>query len=444
MGLQNKLSSESSAKIDLNEEFRKAMDILENSDHNIFITGKAGTGKSTLLEYFRSVTLKNAAILAPTGVAALNIKGQTIHSFFRFKPDITPESVKQLGHYAARQYKSIDIIVIDEISMVRADLLDCVDQFMRFNGKDQTKPFGGAQMAFIGDLYQLPPVVPKGEEEIFKGHYKSQYFFDSHSFKHLNFDFVELKKHYRQSDDRFIELLNAIRNNSATDEHINELNSMCKPRFAQKEPKMYITLTTTNALADRINSQHLSRINKGEYQYRATITGDFDKNVLPADEMLKLRDGAQIMMLNNDANKRWVNGSIGKVSKIDENENGDVITIELIDGSEFEVGPYTWELFKFSYDSNAHKLVSNKIGGFTQYPMMLAWAVTIHKSQGKTFQNVIIDIGEGTFAHGQLYVALSRCTTMEGIILTRKIERKHILMDNRIIEFLEGIDKLKN
>ncbi len=437
MGLQNMLAG-GSGQIEVNSEFRKALGLLENTSENVFITGKAGTGKSTLLEYFKSITEKRIVVLAPTGVAALNVKGQTIHSFFHFKPDITIEKVRNLGGYMSRIYKAIDTIVIDEISMVRADLLDCVDQFMRLNGRDASKPFGGVQTVFIGDLYQLSPVVARGEEEIFKnGHYRSQYFFDSHSFDTLPFRFVNLEKHYRQTDTEFIELLNSIRNNSATEEHIRKINTRFDSSFRQNESDKHITLTTTNRLADLINNEHISRIPKREYTYNALIKGDFDKKVLPADESLTIKEGAQVMLLNNDADKRWVNGSIGRIISIEGYDDGkDSITVELIDGSEINVAPYTWELFKFSYDNAAKKLTSNKTGSFTQYPMMLAWAVTIHKSQGKTFDKVIIDIGDGTFAHGQLYVALSRCTTLEGIVLKRQIEKRHILMDKRILDFL--------
>ncbi|MGD0728897.1 MAG: DEAD/DEAH box helicase [Candidatus Micrarchaeaceae archaeon] len=434
MGLQNKIGTESNA-IELNGNFRMALKLLENTSQNVFITGKAGTGKSTLLEYFRSITEKNIAVLAPTGVAALNVKGQTIHSFFHFKPDITPDTVKRA--YNASIYKALDTIIIDEISMVRADLLDCIDRFMRLSGRDSTLPFGGVQMIFIGDLYQLSPVVTEAEQEIFNGPYKSQYFFDSYSFNELKFEFVELTKHYRQKDKAFIELLNAIRNNSATDAHLNDLNRRFNPSFFPKDSDMYITLTTTNKLADIINDINLSKIPRISCTYAASITGEFNKNFLPADENLVLKEGAQVMLLNNDINKRWVNGSIGKVIRMEEEDLDGSIVIRLIDGSEVHVEPYTWELFKFSYDNITKRLSSNKMGSFRQYPMMLSWAVTIHKSQGKTFDHVVIDIGSGTFAHGQLYVALSRCTTLDGIVLKKRVEKRHILTDVRIVNFLK-------
>jgi ATP-dependent DNA helicase PIF1 len=440
MGLQNSLSEESSG-IELSGDFRRALGAMGGT-RNLFITGEAGTGKSTLLAYFRRTTPKNIAVLAPTGVAALNVKGQTIHSFFRFKPDVTPDTVRKLNAYAARKYKSVDAIVIDEISMVRADLLDCVDQFLRLNGRDRDLPFGGTQMIFLGDLYQLPPVVTEGEKEIFKGHYRSQYFFDSRAFERLSFGFIELRTHYRQKDERTIELFDAIRNNTFTDAHLKELNARYDPSFVPKDSEMYVTLTTTNRLADAINGRRLAQLAGKEYAYAARSSGELDRRALPADERLVIKENAQVMMLNNDQEKRWVNGSIGRVVSVSRapGEN-DVIIVEFADGTQAVVAPYSWKLFKFSYDTAAGRLMSEPMGGFTQYPMTLAWAVTIHKSQGKTFDRVIIDLGEGTFAHGQLYVALSRCTTLKGIVLRRRIERRHVMVDQRIVDFLAECKK---
>ncbi len=426
-------------EIDLNEGFRAAVAMMERTSNNVFITGRAGTGKSTLLEYFRSMTRKNVAVLAPTGVAALNVKGQTIHSFFWFRPDITLDAVEEVRYRQRKElYQSLDAIVIDEISMVRADLLDCIDRFMRLNGKDANSPFGGVQMIFIGDLYQLSPVVTDGESELFRSHYKSQYFFDAHSFKEIPVEFIELDEHYRQTDKNFIALLNAIRNDTATAENLNALNDRYDPIYVPQTVERYITLTSTNALADRINDENLERLKGKRYEFKATVTGDFEKKTLPADENLSVKVGMQVMLLNNDTAKRWVNGSIGVVIGVDMGEEGgEAIAVTLADGSDVTVERHAWEVTKLTYDRKQAKLVPHAIGSFTQYPMMPAWAVTIHKSQGKTFDKVIIDIGDGTFAHGQLYVALSRCTTLEGIVLRKRIENRHILMDKRIVEFLQ-------
>jgi ATP-dependent exoDNAse (exonuclease V) alpha subunit len=432
--------SEDSLGIELSGDFRKALSAMEGQ-RNLFITGEAGTGKSTLLAHFRRMTYKNIAVLAPTGVAALNVGGQTIHSFFHFKPDITPDTVRKINPWGARKYRSLDAIVIDEISMVRADLLDCIDQFLRLNGKDRLLPFGGIQMIFIGDLYQLPPVVTEGEKEIFKGHYRSQYFFDSNAFERLDFAFIELKTHYRQKDPRTAELFDAIRNNTFTDVHLSELNARYNPFFVPKDSDMYVTLTTTNRLADAINGRKLAEIGGREYAYGARSTGELDKRALPADERLVIKVNAQVMMLNNDPDHRWVNGSIGRVVSVNQQGEHDIIIVEFADGGQATVLPYSWRLFKFSYDTAAGRLMSEPMGSFVQYPMTLAWAVTIHKSQGKTFDRVIIDLGEGTFAHGQLYVALSRCRTLGGIVLKKRIERRHVMVDQRIVDFLAECKK---
>jgi len=440
MGLQN-LFLDGGSGIDMNKEFRGALEQMENTDSNIFITGRAGTGKSTLLDYFKSVTKKNVAILAPTGVAALNVQGQTIHSFFHFKPDITPETVRRA--YGSVMYRALDAIVIDEISMVRADLLDCVDRFMRLNGRDSELPFGGVQMIFIGDLYQLPPVVQNDEESIFRTHYKSPYFFDAFSYADLSIRFIELKKHYRQKEQEFIDLLNAIRSNAISDVQIRQLNGRVDPSFEPPDDMHYVTLAPTNRLADHINAERLSRIGGPPRVFKAHISNDFDKRVHPAPDSLELKAGAQVMMLNNDRHRRWVNGSMGEVIAM-EGPPGwhGTITVRLLDGFDVKVEPHTWDLFRFSYDVPSRKLVSRNVGNFSQYPMMLAWAVTIHKSQGKTFDRVVIDLGSGTFAHGQLYVALSRCTTMAGVVLKRPVERRHIMMDHKVVEFLNGAEGL--
>jgi len=425
-------------QLDFNPLFQKAYSFIEETERHLFITGRAGTGKSTLLTYLRHTTKKKLVVLAPTGVAALNVHGQTIHSFFKFKPDITLKKIKRIYKKGDSKnlYEKIDTIVIDEISMVRSDLLDCVDKFLRMH-RNAMQPFGGVQMIFIGDLYQLPPVVTGSEKEIFRTHYASQYFFDAKVFETLDIELIELEKVYRQKDDTFITLLNAIRNNSATEEHFIKLNKRYDPRFIADPESFSIHLTTTNALADTTNAEQLALIRNTLFTYTAEATGSFDKHAMPTDMKLSLKVGAQIMMLNNDNQHRWVNGTIAKIINIKKGKEGpDRIIIQLSNGEIEEVMPFTWELFNFLFDQKSNSLTSETVGTFTQYPMRLAWAVTIHKSQGKTFDNVIIDIGKGTFVHGQLYVALSRCTHLEGIILKQKIQKKHIFMDWRVVKFI--------
>lgn len=424
--------------IELNEQFKRALDLMENTNKNVFVTGKAGTGKSTLLEYFRSITHKKIVVLAPTGVAALNVQGETIHSFFGFKPDVTIQTIKKLKPKDAKTYKELDAIVIDEISMVRADLLDCVDHFLRLNGRDSSKPFGGLQMIFIGDLYQLPPVVTSKEKKIFSEHYESAYFFDANVFKDLPMEFIELEKVYRQKDANFIELLNRIRNNTVTEEDIRFLNTRVGVQLNRGEGDFIVYLTTLNGMAYQINNEYLDKLPGKTYQWTADIEGEFDKNSFPTDYILTIKPGAQVMMLNNDSMGRWVNGSIGRVLNVrySRKEECDTIAVQFQNGNREYVTPFTWEIFHFYYDETTKMIESETVGRFTQYPLKLAWAVTIHKSQGKTFDKVIIDLGRGTFAGGQVYVALSRCTSFEGISLAKPIKKGHIFTDWKIVKFL--------
>jgi len=415
---------------------------MEETSQNIFITGRAGTGKSTLLTYFRSYTKKNVAVLAPTGVAAVNIEGQTIHSFFGFRPNITVDLVRK--KYRRRKqrdlYKKLDAIIIDEISMVRADLLDCIDEFLRLNGPTKKKPFGGIQMIFIGDLYQLPPVVLREARPLFKTVYQSPYFFDARVMSKVAMEIISLEKIYRQKDERFIQVLNAIRNRSITDDGLNIINARCDPTFNPPDDDFYIYLTTTNALAYTINQQYLGKLHTRTFKHTGSISGKFSKSALPTDIDLQVKVGAQIMLVNNDREGRWVNGTVGKIVNLERGKGRGttVVGIELTDGEIVEVTPYTWEVFRTFLNQKTGRLDSEVTGSFTQYPIMLAWAITIHKSQGKTFDKVILDIGRGTFAHGQTYVALSRCTSLEGLALKKPLQKKHILMDWRVVKFLTG------
>ncbi|MFH1654457.1 MAG: AAA family ATPase [Pseudomonadota bacterium] len=421
--------------IEINNEFKKAYDLAENSTESLLVAGRAGTGKSTFLEYFRSKTKKKIVVLAPTGVAAVNVGGQTIHSFFGFKPDITPEQAIRNANNAKKKkreklYQSIDTIVIDEVSMVRADLMDCIDTFLRTIRAKRSMAFGGVQLLLVGDLYQLPPVVTWHEKELFSDHYKSPYFFDSHVFADVSLEYIELEKVYRQSDSNFIHMLNAVRNNSITKDVISAFNSRFDPNF---EPHgQYIYLTAVNRRAFEINVEKLSQLPSRGRTFYGDVVGDFDTKALPTEVGLKLKKGAQVMLLNNDRLGRWVNGTIGTISSLEQ----DGVSVKFPDGSIEEIEPFTWEMYRYQYDNKKKVVATESVGSFMQYPLKLAWAITIHKSQGKTFDHVVIDVGKGTFATGQMYVALSRCRTLEGIVLKRELQKSHIWVDWRVVKFV--------
>jgi ATP-dependent DNA helicase PIF1 len=421
----------------LSSEYKYVLDEMEKSKNNLFVTGKAGTGKSTLLMLFMATTKKKAVVLAPTGIAALNVGGQTIHSFFGFAPRLMHRhEIKK--RYQSKLYKSLEMIIIDEISMVRADILDNIDYFLRLN-RDSHLPFGGVQMVFFGDLFQLPPVVAQPEEIIyFQTVYKGAYFFFAQVFERQDFtlETVELRKIYRQEERHFIRLLETVRTNRMDFEDLEDLNTRYVPNYEPEEG--YITLTTRNLIADQLNERKLKAITETTYLFQAKITGEFDPRLFPTEQMMQLKLGAQVMFIRNDAEKRYVNGTIGKIVFLnDENievqvigKNGlpQVMSVELA----------TWEILKYKpSEKDPDKLDTEVVGSFKQYPLKLAWAITIHKSQGKTFDNVVIDMGTGAFEHGQTYVALSRCRTLGGIILKQKLRPQDVLTDERIVEFYE-------
>lgn len=434
-------------KIEINAEFKQALDLLENTRLNLLLTGKAGTGKSTLLNLFRERTAKKAVVLAPTGVAAINVNGQTVHSFFGFKPDITLKKVKKADQRQeyAQIYKKLDMIIIDEISMVRSDLLDCVDKFLRLNGPSRDLPFGGVQMVFIGDLYQIPPVVTREDKAIFSLHYDSPFFFAAQVFKNPVFkmEYLELSRVYRQQDTEFIGLLNAVRNNSATEADIAALNQRLQPDFEPPDGQFYINLVAINKLADAINERELAKLPGRSWHNQAEVSGRFEQKSTPAPLELSLKPGAQVMLLNNDRQGRWVNGTVGQVVAIEEGDEDeyDGVLVELENGKEAEVYPHKWDMYEYRLEDDG--ISSKTVGSFIQYPLRVAFAITIHKSQGKTFERVILDLERGTFAHGQLYVALSRCTSFEGLVLKHPIKKGHIRMDWSVVKFITSFQYQK-
>ena len=416
----------------LSEEFESIVEQIENTKDHFYITGKAGSGKSTLLAYFRSVTQKNTAVLAPTGVAAIRVKGQTIHSFFGFPPKvIQTRHIKKVRQIELLQ--NLETLIIDEISMVRADVFDAIDYSLRVHRKKLTQPFGGVQVIVFGDLFQLPPVVNMDESSLLERIYPNgQFFFHSNIFQDAQFKTLELQSIYRQTDDHFIYLLNAVRDGSITNSQIDNLNDSLVENFEMDEGK--IILTTTNARASGINQNYLKQLSSEEFSYRAQATGQFYKELFPTDEVLKLKKGAQVIMIKNDPEKRWVNGSIGTIHDIAEKK----IKVK-INHKIYEVKKEKWDRIQYSYDDDQQEVLENVTGSFKQYPMRLAWAITIHKSQGQTFEKVIIDMSQGSFAPGQLYVALSRCINLEGIELLRPLKKSDVIVNKQLIGFQDRL-----
>lgn len=426
--------------LSLDDHYLKILDSMENSPEHIFLTGNAGTGKTTLLDYFRTNTKKNLAVVAPTGVAAVNARGETIHSFFGFAPSITIERAREegAGTKKGKIYKALEVLIIDEISMVRADLLDCIDNFLRI-ARRKDLPFGGVRLIMVGDLFQLPPVVTNDEKQAIESMYETPFFFSSNVFRSLfeglykQLRFLELTTIYRQSEQKFVGLLNRIRNKEATEEDINSLNmqviseSDCLDNF--------IILTSINEQANRINQAKLDQIDGPTYTFRSTRQGNFAPQYAPADDTIFLKTGARVMLLNNDTQDRWINGTIGTLYRVE----GGVAYVKIDNGDVEKVEPFTWKSFKTVFNQDKKALETEEVGSFKQLPLKLAWAITIHKSQGKTFDKVAIDFGRGAFAHGQTYVALSRCTNFSGIKLLRPITGDSIIMDNRVVTFLENL-----
>lgn len=438
-------------QLELTDQFQKVLDTLENTNKTVFITGKAGTGKSTLLKYFCETTKKDYVVLAPTGVAAINVGGETIHSFFKFKIDYTTQdiikSANKLSEEAAKIYKEIETIIIDEVSMVRADIMDFIDIFLR-KVLQNDSPFGGKQLILFGDLYQLPPVVKSDEREHFKELYNSHYFFESKAIKELlntkldEFEYIELDKIFRQSDNSFIQILNAIRNNTITEGMLEVLNKRFDSNSIDvlKNDGAYVYLSSTNVISDEINLQNLESLEGKSKAYYADITGDFTSEKFPTEEKLVLKVGARVMLLNNDAMGCWVNGTMATVLEL----HNDYITITTENDEIYDVEAVTWETIKTVYDSSTKSVTKDKIGSFKQIPVRLAWAITIHKSQGKTFSKVIVDMGRSAFAEGQTYVALSRCKTLEGIVLARELRKSDIRVSYDVVRFVTKLQYAKS
>jgi len=438
----------SETDIEINTQFQKAINLALDSFKNIFITGKAGTGKSTLLNLIRIQTEKKIVVIAPTGLAALNVSGQTIHSFFKFSPNVTTLEAIEIGKKRAkdRVVKNLEMIIIDEISMVRADLLDCVDLCLKY-ARGNTLPFGGVQIVLIGDLYQLPPVLRNEDKENFNQIYSSPYFFGANVMQELmksdlfdtenDLELIELEKIYRQSDSDFIEILNAVRGGNKTLEVLNKLNQRV---LNISKVENAIILTTTNQGADEINKNNLESLKADFEIYTGQIKGDFSQRDLPTSQALELRVGARVMFVKNDSKGNWVNGTLGVVKELFD----DGVSVLSDDGQILEVYPETWEIYQTKYNTEENRLENEVVGSFIQLPLKLAWAITIHKSQGQTFDKIILDLKHRAFSAGQTYVALSRCRTLEGLYLTQEIKSSDIRTDSQVISFLNKWQYLKS
>ena len=429
-----------------NPELDLAYDFVEKTDRSIFLTGKAGTGKTTFLHKIKAQSSKRMIVVAPTGVAAINAKGVTIHSFFQlpFGPIIPNQpEFQQRGNYKMRFgklkiniIKSLDLLIIDEISMVRADLLDGIDKVLR-RYKDSNKVFGGVQVLMIGDLHQLSPVVNPNEWSLLESYYETAYFFSSHSFQQANTIGIELLHIYRQDNQEFINILNEIRNNKLSQLSATRLNERYLPNFVAQENEGYITLTTHNNRAGKMNNIELAKINNESHFYEAEIKGTFNEQAYPTFDHLELKLGAQVMFIKNDSStdKRYFNGKIGKITKLNKSE----ITVKCPeDDSEIIVTQEVWENIKYAINQDSKEITENVAGSFSQMPLRLAWAITIHKSQGLTFDKAIID-AEASFAHGQTYVALSRCRTLEGIVLKNEINSSSIITDQQVLSYVNDV-----
>lgn len=428
-----------------NKEFQDALQLITHTRQSVFLTGKAGTGKSTFLKYICNHTKKKYVVLAPTGIAAINAGGVTLHSFFKlpFRPMLPDDPDLSLSHgrifeffkYPKEKRKiiaEVDLIIIDEISMVRADIIDCVDRILRVYSGNMRLPFGGKQLLFVGDVFQLEPVVPSDQKEILSLFYASPFFFSARVFKDINLVPIELQKVYRQTDSVFINILDRIRNNAARKQELDTLNGRYFPSFEPQNEDMYITLATRRDQVDFINEKKLAELPGEEHVSVGKIEGDFPESSLPTQLNLSIKEQAQVIFIDNDYERRWVNGTIGMVSGIDENGN---VYVLLESGVEHLVEPTSWRNYKYKYNEKEKRIEEEIVGTFEQLPIRLAWAITVHKSQGLTFSRVVVDLTGGVFAGGQTYVALSRCTSLEGLVLKSKISSRDIFIRKEIVEF---------
>lgn len=425
-----------------NFELDVARFIVEKTDMSLFLTGKAGTGKTTFLREVVRYTKKKCIVLAPTGIAAVNAGAMTIHSFFQFglgpfvQGVIEPKSDFRINKSKLELIRHLQLLIIDEVSMVRADLMDHIDVELR-RIRRNSKPFGGVQLLMIGDLQQLPPIAHGGEDELLRQYYKTLYFFSSSALKRMKYSFIELKNVYRQTDRHFIDILNHARDCTLTSQDISDLNARYIPGFSPKPEDGYIRLMTHNRQVDYVNETELEKLDSKPYTFVAAVTGTFPEESYPTANSLTLKKGAQVMFIKNDPERRFINGTLGEVKSIDKNS----IAVRLAEsGTVIDVEPMEWQNIRYQFDEESKEISSKQIGRFKQYPLKAAWAITVHKSQGLTFDKAIIDV-HAAFSPGQAYVALSRCRTLDGLVLSSPVSASVFMRDKAVDAYMNYISR---